>query len=435
MSNNNGYIFIQIAAYRDPQLVPTVKDCIAKAKNPEKLVFCIAWQHGPDENIDEIKKLQNVEVIDIPYLESKGACWARNQIQKRYNGEEYTLQLDSHHRFVDNWDEVVIGMYKQLQEMGHKKPLLTGYIPSFDPDNDPGARVESPWRMDFDRFIPEGAVFFLPATIDDWRERTAPVTSRFYSAHFCFTSGQFCIEVPHDPEYYFHGEEISIAARAYTHGYDLFHPHRIVAWHEYTRKGRTKHWDDHSGTNKSKIADKKDWGERNTECHKRNRVLFSMDGEDYNTINWGKYGFGTERTLRDYEKYAGLHFKKRAVQQETLDKKYPPNSFEKFNTEEEWENSFTSVFKHCIDLQVSQFPLDDYDFWCVAFERQDNTVIHRLDANNEECKRLISDGRNPNGDKYIKLWRTFNTSEKPHHWVVWPYSKSKGWCERIVGNL
>ena len=153
MSSNNK-IFIQIAAYRDPQLVPTVQDCIANAKWPENLIFCIAWQHSEDEKVDEIKNLPNVKIIDIPYMESRGACWARNRIQQEYDGEEYTLQLDSHHRFVKNWDEVIVGMYKQLQKMGHKKPLLTGYIPSFDPDKDPESRIQTPWRMDFDRFIP-----------------------------------------------------------------------------------------------------------------------------------------------------------------------------------------------------------------------------------------------------------------------------------------
>ncbi len=434
MSSNNK-IFIQIAAYRDPQLVPTVQDCIANAKWPENPVFCIAWQHAPDEKINEIKNLPNVKIIDIPYMESKGACWARNRIQQEYDGEEYTLQLDSHHRFVKDWDEVVTGMYKQLQKMGHKKPLLTGYIPSFDPDKDPESRIQTPWRMDFDRFIPEGAVFFLPASIDNWKDLNAPVPARFYSAHFCFTSGKFCTEVPHDPEYYFHGEEISIAVRAFTHGYDLFHPHRLVAWHEYTRKGRTKHWDDHSAANANKTPDKKDWGERNHLCHRRNRILFSMDGEKHDTIKWGKYGFGKVRTLRDYEKYAGLHFGKRAVQQETIDKSYPPNKYHTYKNEQEWEDSFLQIFKHCIDLPINNFKLNDYTFWCVAFEREDNSLIHRQDADKSEVERLLKDARDPKGDKYIKLWRTFNTTEKPHHWVVWPHSESKGWLDRIVGHL
>jgi hypothetical protein len=85
--------------------------------------------------------------------------------------------------------------------------------------------------MVFDRFIPEGAVFFLPSSIPNWETLTEPIPSRFYSAHFCFTLGQFTKEVSHDPEFYFHGEEISIAVRAFTHGYDLFHPHKLVIWH------------------------------------------------------------------------------------------------------------------------------------------------------------------------------------------------------------
>jgi len=93
------------------------------------------------------------------------------------------------------------------------------------------------------------------------------------------------------------------------------------------------------------------------------------------------------------------------------------------------------IFKHCIDLQVGSFTLDDYDFWCVAFERADNTQIYRQDADAAEAERLLKQARDPNGDKYIKLWRTFNMSEKPDHWVVWPHSKSKGWCDKISGKL
>ena len=36
---------------------------------------------------------------------------------------------------------------------------------------------------------------------------------------------------------------------------------------------------------------------------------------------------------------------------------------------------------------------------------------------------------------YCKVWREFPTAEKPKYWVVWPFSESKGWSERITGNL
>ena len=409
-------IFIQIASYRDPELSNTLKDCILNAKHPENLRFCICWQHGSDENIDEYKNDSRFKIIAVPYKESKGACWARNKIQQFYDDETYTLQIDSHHRFVKHWDESAINMLEDLKSKGYKKPLLTGYIPSYDPDNDPSGRVNVPWKMNFDRFIPEGAVFFLPASIDDFQERTEPIPSRFYSAHFCFTDGIFCKEVPHDPELYFHGEEISIAVRAYTWGYDLFHPHKILAWHEYTRKGRTKHWDDD-----------KDWGNKNNKSHLRNRKLFEMDGEKRD-IDFGPYGFGTQRTLEDYEKYSGISFKKRAIQKYTLDNMLPPNP--QYTSSEEYEKSFLRIFKHCIDIRYEQVPEKDYDFWVVAFHDERDETIYRKDVDKDEIQRMLSDP-----DKYCKIWREFNCETKPNYWVVWPHSESKGWCERITGNL
>ena len=306
----NRKIFIQIASYRDPQLIHTIRDCDIKASDPSKLVYSIAWQHSNDDEWDQIHEFKDdprFKVVDIDYKDSKGACWARNQLQQNYDGEQYTLQIDSHHRFAQDWDLELIEMYNQLKEKGHEKPLLTGYVSSFDPENDPAGRIQTPWKMNFDRFIPEGAVFFLPASIDNYKQLTEPIPARFYSAHFAFTTGDFVKEVPHDPEYYFHGEEISIAVRAYTWGYDLFHPHKTVIWHEYTRKGRTKQWDDD-----------KSWGGKNANSHKRNRKLFEMDGE-VKDIDFGIYDFGKKRSLLDYEKYSGLSFKRRAVQKYTLD--------------------------------------------------------------------------------------------------------------------
>jgi len=413
-------IFIQIASYRDPQLLLTLKDCIAKAKYPDNLRFGIAWQHSSEDSWDDISEFKNdsrFSILDIDYKDSKGACWARNEIQQLYKEETYTLQLDSHHRFAQDWDKTMIDMVKGLQKAGHKKPLITSYIPSFDPDNDPAARVQTPWKMNFDRFIPEGAVFFLPATFDSWDDISSPLPARFYSAHFAFTLGKFAKEVQHDPDYYFHGEEISIAVRAYTHGYDLFHPNKVVCWHEYTRKGRTKQWDDD-----------KEWGKRNSDCHLKNRKLFGMDGEKQD-IDFGKYGFGKVRTLKDYEKYAGLSFSKRAIRQDVKDNK-PPSETNQSISDEEFNDSLLSIFKHCIDISYGQVPENDYDFWAVIFKDENDQDIFRQDAVPEEINRLKND---PDG--YCKVWREFQTQITPKKWIVWPHSISKGWCEMITGYL
>jgi hypothetical protein len=414
-------IFIQIASYRDPQLLPTLKDCLEKAKYPENLRFGIAWQHKEEDtwdNLDEYKNDHRFKTLNIDYRDSEGVCWARNLVQSLYTNETYTLQLDSHHRFAQDWDETLTDMLVSLQKDGYPKPLITAYIPSFDPDNDPKARVKEPWKMTFDRYIPEGAVFFLPAAFDSEIDCIdKPLMGRFYSAHFAFTLGSFCKEVAHDPNYYFHGEEINIAVRAFTHGYDIFYPHKVICWHEYTRKGRSKQWDDI-----------KTWGEKNRLCHLRNRKLFGMDNE-INDIDFGRYNFGTVRTLSDYEKYAGMQFKTRSITQDVIDHK-PPKLENMLISDEVFENSLTSIFKHCVDIGYEQVPLDDYVFWAFAFKDKDGKDMYRKDVDKEEIKRMKND---PDG--YCKIWRSFNTKIKPNSWIVWPYSESAGWLDPITGNI
>jgi hypothetical protein len=157
-------IFVQIASFRDPQLNPTLEDLISKAKYPKKLRIGICNQYNENDefNLDHYRKDKRFRIIDVKDIDSPGVCWARNQVQQLYSGETYTLQIDSHMRFEQDWDKTLIDMIKDLQSKGYPKPLLTGYVSSFDPDNDPQGRVTEPWRMTFDRFIPEGAVFFLP---------------------------------------------------------------------------------------------------------------------------------------------------------------------------------------------------------------------------------------------------------------------------------
>jgi hypothetical protein len=409
-------IFVQIASYRDPELIPTIKSCIDNAKNPESLVFGICRQFNKDDKFDDLSEYENdkrFRIINISFENAKGVCWARNKVQQLYNGEEYTLQIDSHMRFEKNWDEEMINMINHLQKKGHKKPLLTGYVSSYTPQNDPNGRVRVPWRMVFDKFIPEGAVFFLPEIIPNWESLNEPVQSRFYSAHFCFTLGQFSKEVQHNPDFYFHGEEISIAVRAFTHGYNLFHPHKVLIWHEYTRNGRTKHWDD-----------QKEWWKSNNRAHDLNRKLFGMDGNDL--MDQGVYGFGKERTLRDYEKYAGLLFSKRLVHPETLQKKYPPNT--EYKTEEEWENSFLKTFEYVIKLNKEDLTENDYDFWAITFHDETDGEIFRKDADYNEINDIIK-------SQTFNIKRTFPVDKPPKYWSVWLHSKSKGWLNRVRGQI
>ena len=96
-------IFVQIASYRDPQLVPTIQDMLKKAKYPNNLIFGICWQYDESEPVDMFDDNPNFRVAKYHYSESQGLGWARHITNTLYSGETYTLQIDSHHRFVQDW--------------------------------------------------------------------------------------------------------------------------------------------------------------------------------------------------------------------------------------------------------------------------------------------------------------------------------------------
>ena len=123
-------IFVQIASYRDPELLPTIRDCIDKAKYPENLTFGICWQRDETETMGEFENDPRFRVLDYHWSKSKGLCWARSEIQKLWEGEDYTLQLDSHHRFLQDWDVELIEMMKLT---GSEKPIITSYAGMYRP--------------------------------------------------------------------------------------------------------------------------------------------------------------------------------------------------------------------------------------------------------------------------------------------------------------
>lgn len=410
-------IFVSIASYRDPELLKTLRDCVSKAKRPEKLNFVICWQHSLEDEwdtLEEFKDDERFEIIDVDHDDSQGVCWARHLIHQEYRGEKYYMQLDSHHRFEQDWDVTLMDYLHYLQCLGYKKPVLTAYLPSYFPENE--QKLNEVWGLNIDRFLPEGPPFLRPFTADGWRDLVAPFRARFISGHFIFTVGSFVEDVPYDPHLYFHGEETSLAARAYTHGYDLFHPHRPVVYHEYTRAGKKKHWDD-----------SKTWSQSELGSYARFRKLFGMDEgcTPCQRKALKPYDFGSVRTLEDYERYAGLKFETRQIHRQTKQNIAPPIT-------EDYESGLCYSQKYCIDVYKGSLIEQDYDHFAVSLLDIEGNDIYRQDADETEVKSLFSQDAS---DQFIHVWREYEYPQKAHSWRVWPHSKSKGWCDRIEQTI
>jgi hypothetical protein len=238
-------VYVQIPAYRDRELSATLLDLYENATRPARLRTRVVWQHAPGEALDPlVADLPGLELVPFPHIESRGCNWARAQLQDAWNGERYTLLLDSHHRFVPGWDDVMVGMYEDLRARGVAKPLLTAYLPPYDP-----ARDRASWQRKAYKIYPmsrDDGVLTRLTSHPMLPGLPGPVEAEFLSLHFVFADGAFNRTVRFDPDIYFFGDEVLTGLRAFTWGYDLFHPHVVVGWHLYDRATRVTHWADHA---------------------------------------------------------------------------------------------------------------------------------------------------------------------------------------------
>lgn len=289
-------IFIQIAAYRDPELVPTVQDAIAQALHPSRIGFGICWQYESIDELKQIKHLKNIENCRlelVPAVQSRGLGWARSRMQKLWQGETYTLQIDSHMRFVQGWDELLLDMLATIES---DKPILTAYPPAYVPPrkilhHNPTRIIPHSFRESGYLNLTHGEILSVYST---------PQLGTFIAGGFMFAPAEIIQEVPHDPNIYF-ADEVPFSIRAWTHGWDIYHPHRPICWHYYSQGNQTKafHWQDN-----------KKWQELHEASDRRFRQLLEMEPR---TQEFGVYDLGKVRTLQEFELLAGVDFKQRRL--------------------------------------------------------------------------------------------------------------------------
>ena len=112
-------ILVHLPAYREPELIPTIKSALDNAKHPKRIHFGICRQYNPEDgfdNIDEYRDDPRFKIHDMLYTEAKGLATARAIINDELlTDEDFVCQLDSHHRFDKNWDKTLIDWYDQLK--------------------------------------------------------------------------------------------------------------------------------------------------------------------------------------------------------------------------------------------------------------------------------------------------------------------------------
>ena len=207
-----------------------------------------------------------------------------------------------------------------------------------------------------------------------------------------------------------------MTVRAFTSGYDLFHPRRTVIWHDYIRESGIKHWEDHTVEKRTKM----DWSQQ--DLFSKNRVMQLLSGQRIHGFN-----LGTERTLQEYEAYAGISLTKRRVHDYTLRSEEPPNP----PMESNWgTQTVTWMVRIAVPVQsLETDSIGDSSLWYLGIHDEYGNEIYRGDLTRAEVQNL------PKGQPEIILICEFQSVTIPAAWTVWPVTHSRGWLNPLRGKL
>jgi Glycosyltransferase (GlcNAc) len=405
-------IFVSIAAYRDSQLGPTIRDCLGKASRPERVRLGICWQRDVGEPELPFQHDPRVRLLALPWQDSKGACWARAEIMKLWQGEDWFLQIDSHSRFANNWDDSLL---RQADQTRSAKPIISTYPPPFTPGGDE-VLAGGPLQMIFQQFTPEGIPQLRPGSFLRGTNLERPLRARFLAAGFLFAPGTFVKEVPYDPNLYFMGEEASMTVRAFTHGYDLFHPSEVIVWHDYLRLASPKHWDDHGESARISTT----WNTLDETSRRRvGELLMGGPVPDF--------GLGRIRALKDYEDYAGLSFRHRKAQAYTLRGAEPPNPAAEAGWTDRIYPWIATVRFAREQIPAGAFP--DATLWSLSILDSEGCEVCHRDVSRGELNALAG------GPSELAIICEFASETIPESWSLWPLSQSGQWLPKFGGKF
>jgi hypothetical protein len=387
-------IFVQMIAYKN-DVVATMRDCILNSSNKENLYFGICLQQ--DEETPPELNHPRIKVSRVPISQSKGPGWALHQAQSFYDGQDYTMLVDSKSRFSKDWDKELINA---LESLGSPKPIITNYPSRFEEA-----------KTDRDLIAYRPVMYQLIDNPLVWpvhmKGATEPSKNNWISSLFFFTKGSHCTDCPHDPEIYYHEIEPSLTIRSFTLGYDIFSYHKPIVWRDYA--ARKMNWDDDQ-----------DWWLKN----KQSKVTFN------NLIqgNLTQYGLGSERSLRDFELYSGIDFVNKTIHKSSSTGVAPPYQFE---NEDQWKNQFQKDYNIVVKWNINEIEkCDDYDYWYFSVEDEQDGTIFRQDIRPDRDADLISFKNN-----YKRLIFKAPLNKIPKKVCVWPVSKSKGWLKKTKFEL
>lgn len=291
-------IFVSIPSYRDPELADTIKDIWKKAHVSDRISIGVCQQISCKDGDIDVRRIwpnhPRLFVDTIPHTEAKGPCFARQRIEQvllspRKNDFDFILCIDAHMVFCNEWD---VRILEDWYACNDENAILTSYPKAYSKKRE--------WtNTSVGNFL----------TTHSWKENRLPlfalrsyarnplkpVPSIGWVAGFSFCPLHAVCNVPYldNVPYLFIGEEIAMAVRYWTSGYNLYSPTFCCAQTTYKHTGKHK-FDELKFNKSSRVV---------SETFVRKLVGISRGSIDEHKSS---SRIGTVRTLHDFETYSGI---------------------------------------------------------------------------------------------------------------------------------
>eukprot|EP00980_Cylindrotheca_fusiformis_P016687 scaffold5024_cov136-Cylindrotheca_fusiformis.AAC.16 len=322
-------IFAAVASYRDSRCLSTVEDLYSRARYPDRIRIAIVDQRkGDDEacrrSVEECEKDPHLpycmyrHLIDYIEYNSElmvGPTFARHLTHRMYRGEYFALQIDSHVRFVVDWDEDIIGQWKRT---GNEMAVISTYLNNFTEHNihpqthkNLNPKLSMMCKSSFDGGGETKHLKFDSQPTAKPQAGGVPMMQPFWAAGFSFARGHFILQVPYDQylPMVFQGEEISMTVRAWTYGYDFYAPMRNMAFHMYAspQKGRVS-----KKTNNENLFTENEvmYPGAKLAAYKRLNAIIGIttsSNEEFYKLEIDEYGLGKVRSPEDFYRIFGIN--------------------------------------------------------------------------------------------------------------------------------
>lgn len=318
-------IFVSIPSYRDPEVVDTIRDAVAKASDPDRVTFGVCQQirYGDGGDTDVRVALKDLvvtgalEVDTLPHDAATGPCFARSRIEtevlagaeaRRSRPFDFVFMVDAHMVFAPDWDAKLLADWAATD---NPSAILTTYPKAYASDTTrdwvdcPGTfLVAHSWK-------PNGLPLYALRSFAEASESPRqPVPSIAWVAGCSFMPRSAVTAVPYlaDVPWLFIGEESAMSARYWTAGFDFYAPSFCAVQTTYKHTG--KHKFEQLGPQRGVRALAEGFVKKLL-TGKPEAVLAACDCASPSRL-------GTARPLSDYVAFSGIDVGRRVITMDAL---------------------------------------------------------------------------------------------------------------------